>query len=72
MKHRDNTALALGAVIAVVHFVVICALAALVIREQHSDMAAEYWEYASLFDVPVNLVLLLLSPLLPLLSVVAS
>ena len=35
-------------------------------------MAQEYWEYAGLFDLPVSLVLRLFSPLLNLLSGIAS
>jgi hypothetical protein len=72
MKRRGKTALVWGAAIAVAHFVVICGLAAIVVYEQQSGMAHEYWEYARLFDVPTGLVLLLLSPLLNLLSGIAS
>jgi len=72
MKRRGKTALVWGAAIASAHFVVICGLASVVIRGQHSEMAQEYWEYAGLFDLPVSLVLRLLSPLLNLLSGIAS
>jgi hypothetical protein len=72
MKRRGKTALVWGAAIAGAHFVVICGLAAIVVSEQQSGMAQEYWEYARLFDFPVSLVLRLLNPLLNLLSGIAS
>ncbi|MEY2494610.1 MAG: hypothetical protein QOJ45_1102 [Verrucomicrobiota bacterium] len=72
MRRHANRAVISGAAIAVAHFVLICGLAAIVIREQQSGMSQEYWEYAGIFDLPVSLVLLLLSPLLNLLSGVAS
>jgi hypothetical protein len=72
MQRRAHRAVISGAVVAVAHFVLICGLATIVIREQHSGMSQEYWEYAGIFDLPVRLALLLLSPLLNLLSGVAS
>jgi hypothetical protein len=72
MKRRGKTARAWGAAIAGTHFVVICGLASIVIREQHFEMAQEYWEYAGLFDFPASLVLRAFSPLLNLLSAIAS
>ena len=72
MKRRFNSALIAGLALAAVHFIAICALASIVVRHQHSENAAEYWQYAGLFDVPVSLVLLLFSPFLPLLPDVAN
>ena len=72
MRHRDNIAMLSGAAVAAVHLVLICGVAAKVFREQHSENAAEYWQYAGIFDLPVSLVLLLLSPLLNMLSAVAD
>ena len=72
MRRRANRAAIWGLAIATAHFVVICGLAAIVIVEQRSGMSQEYWEYAGVFDLPVSLLLLVLSPLLNLLSAIAS
>ena len=72
MMRRANTAVIGGAVIGTVHFAAICGLATIVVREQDSGMSQEYWHYAGIFDLPVSIVLWLLSPLLNLLSGTAS
>jgi hypothetical protein len=72
MRGQANRAAIWGSAVGAAHFAAICGLAAIVVHEQQSGMAQEYWEYAGLFDVPVSLVLLLLSPLLNLLSGIAS
>jgi hypothetical protein len=71
-RGRNRTATICGATIAAFHFAAICFLAIIVIRNQESGLSSEYWEYASIFDLPVNLVLWLLSPLLNLLTSVAT
>lgn len=72
MRRGANRAAICGSAIAAVHFAAICGLATIVVSEQQSGMAQEYWEYAGIFDLPVSLVLLALSPLLNLLSGIAS
>jgi hypothetical protein len=61
-----------GATIAALHFGAICFLAISVIRNQESGLSSEYWEYASIFDLPANVALWVLTPLLNLLSGVAA
>jgi hypothetical protein len=51
-----------GATIAALHFAAICFLAIIVIRNQESRLSSEYWEYASIFDLPANVALWLLLP----------
>ena len=68
MPRRANRAAIWGFATATAHFVVICGLATIVVVEQRSGMSQEYWQYAGIFDLPVSLVLLVLSPLLNVLS----
>lgn len=71
MSQRRNLFRIAGG-IAAVHFLAIGAIAAIVARQQQSGIASEYWEYAAIFDLPVNAVFWLLSPLLNLFSAVAA
>ena len=71
-KGQTKAAILCGGAVAAAHLAAVCALAAIVVREQHTGGSQEYWEYAGTFDLPLNLVLLLLSPLLHLTSGVDS
>jgi hypothetical protein len=72
IRRHTKTAIAGGGALGAAHFAAICGLAAMVVREQHTGASQEFWQYAAIFDLPVNLVLLLLSPLVHLLSGVAN